>query len=173
MNSLNFSCQWKLDTAEAAFVAASAVLVGSVFLGKDTSVWYGAVLRGDLKSIRIGARSNIQDGAVLHVTRELGVEIGADVTVGHGAILHGCCIERECLIGMGAILLDGVQIGEGSVVAAGSLVPEGQNVPPGNLVMGVPAKVVRPIRPEERIRIRELAASYVELAILHSAIKSS
>jgi len=171
MDKRKFPCEWKLETAEAAFVAASAVLVGSVFLEKDSSVWYGAVLRGDLNSIRIGSRANIQDGAVLHVTLERGVRIGPDVTVGHGAILHGCVVDRECLVGMGAILLDGAQIGEGSVVAAGSLVPEGQKVPPGSLVMGVPARVVRSIRPEERDRIRELAASYVELAFLHASLK--
>jgi carbonic anhydrase/acetyltransferase-like protein (isoleucine patch superfamily) len=163
--------EWKVETAKAAFVAASAVLVGAVFLEKDASVWYGSVLRGDLNSIRIGAGSNIQDGAVLHVTQERGVQIASEVTVGHGAILHGCIVERECLIGMGAILLDGAWIGEGSVVAAGSLVPEGQEVPPGSLVMGIPAKVIRSIRPEERERIRDLAASYVELALLHASMK--
>ncbi|NLH95316.1 MAG: gamma carbonic anhydrase family protein [Synergistaceae bacterium] len=171
MEKREFPCNWKLETAEAAFVAASAVLVGSIFLEKDSSVWYGAIVRGDLNSIRIGTRSNVQDGAVLHVTRERGVRIGPDVTVGHGAILHGCVVDRECLIGMGAILLDGVHIGEGSVVAAGSLVPEGQEVAPGSLLMGVPARVVRSILPEERDRIRELAASYVELAFLHASLK--
>jgi len=164
MEKREVSSEWKVERAEAAFVAASAVLVGAVFLEKDSSVWYGSVLRGDLNSIRIGARSNIQDGAVLHVTQERGVQIASEVTVGHGAILHGCIVERECLI-------DGAWIGEGSVVAAGSLVPEGQKVPPGSLVMGIPAKVIRSIRPEERERIRDLAASYVELALLHASMK--
>jgi len=157
------------NTAEAAFVADSAVVVGAVNLGKDSSVWYGAVVRGDLKEIRIGRGSNIQDGAILHVTRELGVELGEDVTIGHGAILHGCSIGRECLVGMGAIVLDGAQVGEGSVIGAGSLVPEGRVVPPGSLLMGTPARVVREVKPEERKRIRELAESYVQLARTHAS----
>jgi carbonic anhydrase/acetyltransferase-like protein (isoleucine patch superfamily) len=156
------------DTAEAAFVAGSAVVMGEVSLGKDSSVWYGAVIRGDLKGIRIGRRSNIQDGSILHVTGELGVELGEDVTVGHGAILHGCVIERECLIGMGAIILDGAHIGEGSVVAAGSLVPERRVVPPGSLLMGTPARIIREVKPEEREQIRKLAESYVKLAGNHA-----
>lgn len=157
----------KADGAEAAFVAGSASVVGDVVLGRDASIWYGAVIRGDLKGIRIGERSNIQDGAILHVTRELGVDMGEDVTVGHGAILHGCTVERECLIGMGAIILDGALIGEGSIVAAGSLVPERRIVPPGSLVMGTPATVVREVRLEERQKIRDMARAYVELARAH------
>jgi len=157
----------KQDGAEAAFVAGSATVVGDVVLGRDTSIWYGAVLRGDLKGIRVGERSNIQDGTILHVTRELGVEVGEDVTVGHGAILHGCIVERECLIGMGAIILDGALIGEGSIVAAGSLVPEGRIIPPGSLAMGTPAKIVREVRAEERQKIRELSQAYIELARAH------
>lgn len=157
----------KADGAEAAFLADSASVVGDVVLGRDASIWYGAVIRGDLKGIRIGDRSNIQDGAILHVTRELGVDIGEDVTVGHGAILHGCTVERECLIGMGAIILDGALIGEGSIVAAGSLVPERRIVPPGSLVMGTPATAVREVRLEERQKIRDMARAYVELARVH------
>jgi len=157
----------KADGAEAAFVAGSAAVVGDVVLGRDASIWYGAVIRGDLKGIRIGERSNIQDGAILHVTCELGVDMGEDVTVGHGAILHGCTVERECLIGMGAIILDGALIGEGSIVAAGSLVPERRIVPPGSLVMGTPATVVREVRLEERQKIRDMARAYVELARVH------
>jgi len=154
----------KRDGAEAAFVAGSASVIGDVVLGKDTSIWYGAVIRGDLKGVRIGDRSNIQDGSILHVTRELGVDVGEDVTVGHGAILHGCIVERECLIGMGAIVLDGALIGEGSIVAAGSLVPEGRIVPPGSLAMGTPARVVREVSAEERQKVRDMAQAYVELA---------
>lgn len=165
--------EWKNETAESAFTADSAVIVGSVSLGKDSSVWYGAVVRGDLKEIRIGARSNIQDGAILHVTGQLGVVIDDDVTVGHGAILHGCVVEKECLVGMGAIVLDGARIGEGSVVGAGSLVPEGRIVPPGSLLMGIPAKVIRKVTEEERDRIRKLAASYVDLARTHAGRKGS
>lgn len=162
-----------LNTAEAAFVAVSAVVVGAVSLGRDSSVWYGAVIRGDLMGIRIGAGSNIQDGAILHVTHELGVDLGENVTVGHGAILHGCIIEKECLIGMGAIVLDGARIGEGSVVGAGSLVPEGRAIPPGSLLMGTPARIVREVKPEERERIRKLAESYVQLARSHASAQGS
>jgi carbonic anhydrase/acetyltransferase-like protein (isoleucine patch superfamily) len=155
-------------TAEAAFVAGSAVVLGDVLLGKDASVWYGAVIRGDLKEIRIGPGSNIQDGAILHVTHELGVSLGERVTVGHGAILHGCVVESGCLIGMGAIVLDGAKIGEGSVVAAGSLVPEGKEFPPGSLLMGTPARIVRCVSAEERERILKLAKVYIDLAKAHS-----
>ncbi len=167
MNVNPASFESGFDAAEAAFVAESAVVVGMVFLGRDSSIWYGAVLRGDLKEIRIGERTNIQDGAILHVTHELGVEIREDVTVGHGAILHGCLIEKECLIGMGAIVLDGAHVGEGSVIAAGSLVPEGRVVPEGSLLMGTPARIVRKVTTEERDRIRNLAKSYVTLAKQH------
>lgn len=132
------------------FVAPNATLIGDVELGDGASVWFGAVLRGDIGWIKIGPRTNIQDLACLHLTEGVSnVWVGADVTVGHGAILHGCLVGDRCLIGMGSVLLDNAEIGEGSVVAAGSLVPPRMVVPPRSLVRGSPAKVIREVTEEE------------------------
>ena len=149
----------------AVFVAANATVLGDVTLGKGTNIWYGAVLRGDESSIHVGAGSNIQDNAVLHCDADCPAVIGRDVTVGHGAILHGCSVEDTCLIGMGAILLNGCVIGAGSLVAAGALVTQGMIVPPGSMVMGSPAKVTRPLRPEESADILDSAATYRHLSV--------
>ena len=154
---------------EAALVAASSVLVGDVRMGKDSSVWFAAVLRGDLKHIEIGEGSNIQDGCLLHVTRELPVIVGKHVTVGHGAILHGCVVGDGSLVGMGATILDGAVIGEESMVAAGALVPEGKEFPPRSVIMGVPGKVVRRVTDEEVARLKDQACHYVELALSYRA----
>lgn len=151
-------------TEEAAFIAASSVLVGDVRVGKDASVWFASVLRGDINFIEVGDYSNVQDGCLLHVTRELPVLVGKRVTLGHGVILHGCRIKDDCLIGMGATVLDGAVIGEGSIIAARALVPEGRVVPPGSLVMGIPGKTMRSLVPEEILHIREHAETYVTLA---------
>jgi len=132
------------------FVAPNATVIGDVDLGDEASVWFGAVLRGDIGAIRIGARTNVQDLACVHLTEGLSATvIGADVTIGHGAILHGCTVGDRCLIGMGSIVLDNAVIGEGSVIAAGTLVPPRTVVPPGSLVRGNPGKVIRPVSPEE------------------------
>jgi carbonic anhydrase/acetyltransferase-like protein (isoleucine patch superfamily) len=132
------------------FVAPNATVIGDVTLGDEASVWFGAVLRGDIGAIRIGARSNLQDLACVHLTEGLSqTVVGADVTVGHGAILHGCSVGDRCLIGMGSIVLDGAVIGEGSLIAAGTLIPPRMVVPPGSLVRGNPGKVVRPVTAEE------------------------
>ncbi|HYQ96374.1 MAG TPA: gamma carbonic anhydrase family protein, partial [Candidatus Eisenbacteria bacterium] len=129
----------------SAFIAPTATVVGDVVLGEEASVWYGAVIRGDVGAIRIGAKSNIQDGCVLHVTRGgQPLVVGAEVTVGHRAILHGATVEDRCLIGMGSVLLDGCVIGEESLVAAGSIVLEGTRVPPRSFVAGVPARIKGP-----------------------------
>ncbi len=158
------------ELAEGAWVAPGADVIGNVSLGRDASVWYGCVLRGDVMPIEIGARTNIQDVCVVHVTSgEASTTIGADVTVGHRAILHGCTVEDHCLIGMGAILLDDVVIGEYSLVGAGALLTPGTVVPPGSLVLGAPAKVVRELTEEERRSIDESAEHYVELARRHAA----
>ena len=149
----------------SVFVAPSATVIGNVEIGAGASVWYGAVVRGDVMPIRIGARTNIQDLSVLHgTTGEYGVEVGEDVTVGHRAILHGCTVGDGCLIGMGAIVLDGCVIGEGSLIAAGALLPPGTEVPPGSMVAGLPGKVVRELSDEEREQIRKGAGHYTELA---------
>lgn len=132
------------------FVAPNATLIGDVELAEEASVWFGAVLRGDIGPIRIGPRSNIQDLACLHLTEGLSAAvIGADVTVGHGAILHGCVVGDRCLIGMGSIILDNARIGEGSVIAAGAVVTPNTVIPPRSLVRGTPARVIREVNAEE------------------------
>lgn len=149
----------------SAFVAPGAVLIGDVELGEDASVWFGAVLRGDVGSIRIGARSNLQDLVCVHMTGGHSVtEIGREVTVGHGAILHGCTVGDRALVGMGATLLDLAVVGEGSVVAAGSLVPPRMVIPPRSLVRGNPARVVREVNEAEARLGIDGAEHYVESA---------
>jgi len=154
----------------AIFVAANATVVGDVVLGADSSVFYGAVLRGDINSIRVGNGTNIQDNAVVHLADDLGVRIGAWCTIGHGAIVHACTIGDECLVGMGATVLDGSRIGAQSIVGANSLVPQNFKCPPGSLVYGSPARVIRPLLPGERRGIRAWADKYTEVARAHAAL---
>lgn len=152
-----------------AFIAPGAKLIGDVTLEAEASVWYNAVLRGDLAPIVLGARSNIQDNCVVHVDEGVPCRLGARVGVGHGAILHGCEIEADCLIGMGAIVLNRARIGQGSVIGAGAVVPEGMQVPPGSLVLGVPGRVVRQVDADLTRRIERTWRSYLELAARHRA----
>ena len=147
-----------------AFVAEGSWLIGDVSLDEEASVWYNAVLRGDINSIRVGRRSNIQDGCVLHVTRRLSVEIGDEVSVGHMAMIHGCRIGSRSLIGMNAVVLDNAVVGECALVAAGALVKENFLVPPGTLAAGVPARIVRELTGEERQAMVQSAANYVAYA---------
>ena len=142
-------------------------MLGDVSLGRDSSVWYNAVLRGDMAPITVGDESNIQDLSLVHVDDGVPCSIGRRVGVGHRVILHGCTIEDESLIGMGSILLNHVRVGTGSVIAAGAVVPEGTIVPPGSLVVGVPGKVVRPVDDALRERIRHTWQHYVEEAKRH------
>jgi carbonic anhydrase/acetyltransferase-like protein (isoleucine patch superfamily) len=142
-------------------------VLGDVRLGAEASVWYQCVLRGDMAPITIGDRTNIQDLTMVHVDEGVPCTVGADVGVGHRAILHGCTIEDDCLIGMGAILLNHVRVGTGSVIAAGAVVKEGMVIAPGSLVMGVPARVIRPVDDVLRARIAGTVAHYVALARLH------
>jgi gamma-carbonic anhydrase len=145
-----------------AYVDASAQVIGDVEIGAESSVWMNAVVRGDVNTIRIGDRSNVQDGSVVHVMHETHpTRIGDDVTIGHAAIVHGCTIGHRVLIGMGATILNGAVIGENSIVAAGSLVTEGAVIPPRSLVMGSPAKVRRTLSDEDVASILEYAANYV------------
>jgi carbonic anhydrase/acetyltransferase-like protein (isoleucine patch superfamily) len=144
-------------------------VTGDVTLGPRASVWYGAVLRGDMDRIVVGEDSNLQDGTIVHVDEGRPALIGDRVGVGHRAIVHGCTVEDDCLIGMGSVLLNGVVVCAGSVVAAGAVVREGMVVPPGSLVAGVPAKVVRPVDDGLRDRIRTTWQHYVELARRHRA----
>lgn len=146
----------------SVYVDPQAAVIGDVGIGEDSSIWPCAVLRGDCYSIRIGARTSIQDGCVLHVqSGEYALSVGDNVTVGHGVILHGCTVESNCLIGMGSILLNGSKIATGSIIAAGTLIPERMEVPPGSLVMGVPGKVRRMITEAEREHIALSAEHYV------------
>lgn len=155
-------------TDPGVYVAPGARVIGDVRLGEMSSVWYNAVIRGDVAAVEIGARTNIQDLSMIHVTTgKYSTTIGEGVTVGHRTILHGCVVEDHCLIGMGAILLDGVVVGEGSLVAAGTLLTEGTVIQPGSMVMGSPGKVRRALTAEELQNIRLLAAHYVELARRH------
>jgi carbonic anhydrase/acetyltransferase-like protein (isoleucine patch superfamily) len=147
---------------ESAYIDLSAQVIGDVHIGAESSVWMNVVVRGDVNSIRIGARTNIQDLTMVHVMRgTYPTIIGNDVTVGHGAVVHGATIEDRCLIGMGAILLNGCRIGSGSIIAAGALVPERMVVPPGSMVMGLPGRVRRPLTPEEDASIKWYADNYV------------
>jgi carbonic anhydrase/acetyltransferase-like protein (isoleucine patch superfamily) len=151
----------------SAFVASTASVMGNVTIGAAASVWYGAVLRGDLEAIEIGEETNIQDLTMVHADPGLPCRIGRRVGVGHRAILHGCTIEDECLVGMGSIILNGARIGTGSVIAAGALVPEHMQVPPGSLVMGVPGRIVRAVDAALAERIAGTWARYVAHAKRH------
>jgi carbonic anhydrase/acetyltransferase-like protein (isoleucine patch superfamily) len=145
-----------------AFIDDSAQVIGDVEIGEESSVWMVVVVRGDVNRIRIGRRTNVQDGAVVHVMKDThGTAIGDEVTIGHAAVIHGCTIEDRCLIGMGAILLNGARIGSGSIVAAGTLVVEGMQVPARSLVMGSPGKVKRTLSDAEVAGIQVYADRYV------------
>jgi carbonic anhydrase/acetyltransferase-like protein (isoleucine patch superfamily) len=158
------------ETEPAAYIAPSADVIGDVKLGEDSSIWFNVSVRGDMSSITIGERTNIQDNAVVHVNTGMPTVIGNDVTVGHGAIIHACTIGNHCLIGMGAIVLDEAVIPEYSLVAAGALVPPGKTYPPRNLLMGSPAKAIRELTEAELKHIRENAAYYVEEARSYSLL---
>ena len=147
-----------------AFIADDAIIIGDVEIGEDASVWFGAVVRGDVNHIRIGARTNIQDMTMIHVSSRAHATVLEDeITVGHRVTLHGCHIESGCLIGIGAILLDGVRVGANSLVAAGALLTPGTQIPPNSLVMGSPAKVKRELTGEDLAKLQQSWRNYVEL----------
>ncbi|MFA5614978.1 MAG: gamma carbonic anhydrase family protein [Methanoculleus sp.] len=146
------------------FIAENATVIGDVTLADDVNIWFGAVVRADRDSIAVGAGSNIQDNAVVHTTPGFPVRIGAGVSVGHGAILHGCTIEDDVLVGMGAIVLNGAVVREGSIIGAGAVVTEGKEIPPRSLVLGVPGKVVRETTSEQQEKIVHNAREYIKLA---------
>jgi gamma-carbonic anhydrase len=153
---------------ETAFIAEDAVIIGDVEIGAESSVWYGSVVRGDVNYIRIGERTNIQDGTVIHVTTErFSTVLEDEITVGHRVTLHGCYVESNCLIGIGAILLDGVRVGKNSLVAAGSLVTPNTVIPPRSLVMGSPAKVKRELTDEEIKNLEHNWRNYVDLCRIY------
>lgn len=146
------------------YVAPGAVVTGDVVLGPGVNVWFGAVIRGDLARISLGPRANVQDGVIIHTDYDCPQDIGEGVVIGHRAVLHGRLIGRDTLVGMGALLLSGSEIGEECLIAAGALITEGRRIPPRSVVMGVPAKVVREITPEEIRRTHSICAHYLELA---------
>jgi len=154
----------RLAVDKTAWVAPGAALVGDVTIGREASVWFQATLRGDLAPVEVGEESNVQDHCVLHVERDGPVRLGARVTLGHGAIVHGAVVEDEVLVAMRAVVLSGCRIGRRSIIGAGAVVPEGTSVPEGSLVLGIPARVVRPLRPDEVERVLSNARSYVRLA---------
>jgi carbonic anhydrase/acetyltransferase-like protein (isoleucine patch superfamily) len=165
--------RWAVRTHDTAWVASNATVVGSVTIGPESSVWYTSVLRGDGDSVWIGARTNLQDGTVIHTDPGFPVRLGNRVSVGHRAVLHGCTVADDVLIGMSAVLMNGVQIGEGSLIGAGALLPEGMNVPPRSVVLGMPAKIRREVSADESNYIRRASSLYVDLATLHREHQSS
>lgn len=146
------------------WIAETAVVLGDVSIGSESSIWFGTVIRGDAAPIEIGAQSNIQDLCCLHADPGLPCRIGNRVTVGHGAMVHGAIVEDDCLVGIGALVLNGAVIGRGSIVGAGALVPEGKVIPPGSLVLGMPAKVIREVNAADRERLEQGWQHYVELS---------
>lgn len=148
---------------ERVFIAENAVVIGDVEIGDDASIWYGTVIRGDVFHIRIGARTNIQDNCVLHVTSGTwATEIAEEVTIGHGVIAHGCRIARRALIGMGSRILDGAEVGEESIIGAGALVTPGTKIPPRSLALGAPARVVRSVTDAELAQLQRSFENYVD-----------
>lgn len=159
---------------ESAFIADDTIIIGDVEIGENASVWFGSIVRGDVNYIRIGDRTNIQDGTIIHVSSKTHSTIlENDITVGHRVTLHGCYVETGCMIGIGAILLDGVRVGKNSLVAAGSLLTPGTVVPPGSMVMGSPARVKRELTPDEIEAIGRNVAIYVELSAIYMSARGA
>jgi len=146
------------------FVAGNATVIGNISFGKEVGIWFGAVIRADKDRITIGDRSNIQDNCTVHTSKGYPVTLGSEVSVGHGAILHGCTIQDRVLVGMGAVILNGARIGNGSIIGAGAVVTEGKDIPPNSVVVGVPGKIVKQTDADQQQHIRNNASSYVELA---------
>jgi gamma-carbonic anhydrase len=159
--------------APSVFVVRSADIIGAVSIAEDSSVWFQVVIRADINEIRIGRRSNIQDGSILHVADDYPVRIGDDVTCGHRAVIHACQVNDRVLVGMGAIILDGAEIGSDSIIGAHTLVTKGTEIPPGSLVVGSPGKVVRSLKPEEIAFLPKMAAKYVAVAAAHRRLTPS
>ena len=150
------------QVGERVFLAEGACLVGDISIGDDSSVFYNAVLRGDLAEIKIGKRTNIQDNVCIHVSTGVGVSIGDEVTIGHGAVLHGCTIEDNVLVGMGAIIMDGALVMKNCIIGAGALVTAGKNFPEGSLVMGAPAQIIRTLTADEIKNVKTGVEHYLD-----------
>lgn len=159
--------------SEAAFIASDARIMGDVRLAKDSSVFYGSVLRGDIESIIIGEGSNVQDGSIIHLADDLPAIVGAYCTIGHGAIVHACRVGDECLVGMRAVVLDGAEIGDQCLIAAGTVVTPRTKIPAGSMVMGTPGKVVRQLSADERDGLRAWAEKYIHVARAHAALQQN
>lgn len=159
------------DVARARFLAADVVLAGDVTLGADATLWYGVVARAEYSSVTIGARTNVQDGSILHADPDFPCVVGDDVTIGHRSVIHGCTLEDGVLIGMGAVVLNGAVVGEGSLVAAGAVVREGEEIPPNSLVVGVPATVRKHLG-EDRETYSNVAG-YLRLGELYAAVEGT
>lgn len=166
MDAASTSLWPRPDLSQAAFVAPTAIIMGQITLHEGCNIWYGAVLRGDVESIEVGAYSNVQDGAILHGDPGQPTVLEEYVTVGHRAVIHSAHIERGCLIGIGAIVLNGVRVGTGSIIGAGAVVTK--DVPPRSLVMGVPGKVVRDVSDQQALELLEHAQKYHQLALAHA-----
>jgi deoxyuridine 5'-triphosphate nucleotidohydrolase len=151
------------DIAPGVFIAETAVVTGEVTIGEESSLWYGVVVRGDAAPVRIGRRTNVQDGAIIHSDPDNIAQIGDACTLGHGAIVHGAVLENGCLVGIGAIVLNGARIGEGSIIGSGAVVAERQQIPPRSLVLGVPGKVVRQLTPGQAVMPERASSSYTSL----------
>jgi len=158
---------------ESVFVGRGAMVNGDVSIDADSSVWFGAILRGDVEKISIGKRSNVQDVAVIHCDPGFPCSIGDDVTIGHAAVVHGATIESRVLIGIRAVVLNGAHIGEGSIIGAGAVITEGAKIPPGSLVVGVPGKVIRETSPDQKQQIIQNAAHYVDSGRKYREAKSN
>ncbi|MDA3962155.1 MAG: gamma carbonic anhydrase family protein [Planctomycetota bacterium] len=152
------------------FLAPTATLVGDVRMGAECSVWFGAVLRGDINYVELGDRANVQDNCVLHVSQARPCVIGARTSLGHCAVAHACVVGEDCLLGMNSVVLDGAVVGDGCLVAAGCVVSEGMHVPPNHLVAGLPGRIIKPLKPELQARIRKINGDYVAYQQLYPEI---
>ncbi len=152
-------------SAKPLFVAGNATIIGNITFGNQVGIWFGAVIRADKDRIIIGDRSNIQDNCVVHTSKGFPVTIGNDVSVGHGAVLHGCTIHDRVLVGMGAIVLNGAKVGAGSIIGAGAVITEGKDIPPNSVVMGVPGRIIRQTDADQQQHILNNAVSYTDLAM--------
>jgi len=154
----------------SVFIADTARVIGDVTLGKDVSIWYGAVLRGDMDRIRVGEKTNIQDNCVVHVDFDMPCRMGGGIVAGHHAMIHGCTVDDECLIGIHSVILSRARIGKHSIIGAGAVVKEGAKIPPRSLVLGIPGKVIRTVSPAEIRQIRRNAEHYHKLAQAHRRV---